>query len=269
MAKEVKEESKTKKIVNLVVMIIEILIIIAGIVLSATVIFGSKTKSDELATGYNLTTVLTDSMDGSLTDEFDVPSFKAKKDLLIIKSITKENLKDLKVGDVITYTGVVGGEMQLISHRIVKIDYDEELGDSSYIFYTLGDKQRTDAEEENIALSQKIYIGDIQGKVIKKLSNVGAPIYWFQEDSTHFLLAVVIPLAVLLAYNVYLFIRMIVDYKIKKTKEEGQLAVEAIKAQSAIDEEEIKRKAIEEYLAQQQQKIDDAPKDVTTYEADK
>ena len=45
MAKE-KVESKAKRIINIVVMTIEILIIIAGIALSITVIFGSKTKSE-------------------------------------------------------------------------------------------------------------------------------------------------------------------------------------------------------------------------------
>ncbi len=267
MSKEKKEESKAKKIINIVVMAIEIIIIIAGIVLSATVIFGSKTKSDELGSGTNLTTVLSDSMDGNITDEFDVPSFKPKADLLIIKSITKEEMKDLKVGDVITYTGNVGGGMQLISHRITKIEEQDIAGTTTLVFYTLGDKQRTDDETTNILLSQKVYTGNVQGVVTKKISGLGSVLFWFQE-STHFLLAVVIPLAVLLAYNIYLFIRLIVVYRIKKAREEGQLAVEAIKAQSALDEEEIKKKAIEEYLASQKaaQDVKDEPKAEQTAE---
>ena len=99
-------------------MIIEILIIIAGIALSVTVIFGSKTKSDELGKGYNLTTVLSDSMDGKITNEYEISSFKPIADLLVIKSITQEEMKDLKVGDVITYTGVVGGtELHLLEKK--------------------------------------------------------------------------------------------------------------------------------------------------------
>ncbi|MBE5763916.1 MAG: hypothetical protein E7338_06850 [Clostridiales bacterium] len=260
MAKEAKVESKTKNIINIVIMTIEILIIIAGIVLSATVIFGSKTKADELGKGYNITTVLSDSMDGNVTTEFEIPSFRPKADLLIVKAISQEEAKELKVGDVITYTGLVGGEMQLISHRITKIEEKDLADDHIFIFYTLGDKQRTGSEEIDIAISEKVYIWNIQGVVIKKISGLGNIVFWFQ-DSTHFLLAVVIPLALLLAYNIYLFIRMIVDYRIKKAKEEGQLAVEAIKAQNALNEEEIRKKAIEEYLAQQkaQNGIQDAP----------
>ncbi len=260
--KEKKEQSKVMKIVNLVIMIIEILIIIAGIVLSATVIFGSKTKTDELGDGYNLTTVLTDSMNGNITDEFEIPSFRPKADLLIIKSLSEDEIKELKVGDVITYIGSVGGEKQLISHRIIKIEEVELSGIKNQIFFTLGDKIRTDDETNNLANSAKIYAGNIEGKVVKKISGVGNIVYWFQ-DSTHFLWSVVIPLAVLLAYNIYLLIRFIVDFRIKKAKEEGQLAVEAIKAQATIDEEEIKRKAIEEYLASQKasQEVKDEPKE--------
>ena len=40
MAKQNKEMSKTMRVINIVVMTIEILIIIAGIIFSATVIFG-------------------------------------------------------------------------------------------------------------------------------------------------------------------------------------------------------------------------------------
>ena len=270
MAKEQKVESKTKKIINLVVMIIEILIIIAGIILSATVIFGSKTKADELGNGYNLTTVLSDSMDGNVTTEFEISSFKPKADLLIIKAISQEEMKELKVGDVITYTGNVGGEIQLISHRITKVEEQEIGGEKLLVFYTLGDKQRTGDEDIDISLSAKVYTGNIQGKVTKKISGLGNIVFWFQ-DSKHFLWAVVIPLALLLAYNIYLFIRLIVDYRIKKAKEEGEMAVEAIKAQSAIDEEEIKRKAIEEYLAAQkaQNSIQDTPKEEGSIEDSK
>ncbi len=257
MAREKKVESKTKKIVNIVVMTIEILIIIAGIALSISVIFGSKTKTDELGNGYNITTVLSDSMNGNITNEYEISSFKPKTDLLIIKSISEDEIKELKVGDVITYLGRVGGELQLISHRIYKIG-TQEVGDQVYpVYYTLGDKQRTGNDEVDFALSTKIQVGNIQGKVVKKVSGVGSIIYWFQEDPNHFLLSVVIPLALLLIYNVYLFIRMVVDFRIKKAKEEGQMAVEAIKAQTSIDEEEIKRKAIEEYLAKQASAIKD------------
>ncbi len=249
--KEVKEESKAKKIVNIVIMTIEIIVIIACIAMSITIIVGSKTETEALGEGYNITAVLTDSMEGTLTDEYEIGSFDAG-DLLIIQKLSDDEIKNLQVGDVATYLGRVGGELQLITHRIIKIERDEE-HDLTFL-YTLGDKQRTGDETNDLALAIKYPSGNMQGKVLKVIPKVGKVVHWFQ-DSDNFLWSVVIPLAVLLAYNIYLFVRMIVEYKIKKTKEEGQLAVEAIKAQSAIDEEEIKRKAIEEFLAQQKAQI--------------
>lgn len=249
--KEKKEQSKTAKIVNIVVMTIEILVIIASIAMSITIIIGSKTKTEELGDGINITAVLSDSMEGNLTTEYDIPSFNIG-DLLIIENLSDEEVKEIKVGDVVTYLGRVNGDMQLITHRVTKIEYSEEFGITYY--YTLGDKLRTGEEDNDIALSVKYPAGNIQGKVTKVVPKVGKVIHWFQNPD-NFLWSVVIPLAALLAYNIYLFIKMIVDYRIKKAKEESQLAVEAVKAQSAIDEEEIKRKAIEEYLAQQKAQV--------------
>ena len=239
--------------------------------MSITIIVGSKTETEALGEGYNITAVLTDSMEGTLTDEYGIGSFNAG-DLLIIKKLSDDEVKELQVGDVATYLGRVNGDLQLITHRIIKIEYVEEY-DVTY-YYTLGDKQRTGDEANDLSMAIKYPAGNIQGQVLKVIPKVGKVIHWFQ-DSDNFLWSVVIPLAALLAYNIYLFVRMIVEYKIKKTREEGQLAVEAIKAQTSIDEEEIKRKAIEEYLAQQkaqiaasdnpvaEDKVEDVPQDTS------
>ncbi len=245
--KEKKEQSRAAKIINIVIITIEIIIILASIAMSITIIIGSKTKTEELGSGFNITAVLTSSMEGNITDEYEIPSFKVG-DLLIIQKLSDDEIKNIQVGDVVTYLGRVGGDLQLITHRVIKIEYSEEY-DVTY-YYTLGDKQKTGNETNDLALAQKYPSGNIQGKVTKVVPNIGKVIHWFQ-DSNNFLWAVVIPLAALLAYNIYVFIKLIVDYRIKKAKEEGQLAVEAVKAQNAIDEEEIKRKAIEEFLAQQ------------------
>ena len=250
-----KVETKTKKIVNLVIMIIEILIILAGIVFSVVMITGQKTSTDALGDGLNITAVLSDSMDSDneLFNSYKIPSFKIG-DLLLIKNIAgnEDALQALEIGDVITYLGVgPTGEYGLISHRIYKIDNQVINGQNTRLIYTLGDKQYTGHKEVDDVTSQLIQTGHIKGIVTTKISKVGSAIIWL-KDSTHFLLAVVIPLALLLIYNLYILIRMVMEYKIKKVKEQNELAVAAIKAESGkVDEEEIKRKAIEEYLASQ------------------
>lgn len=287
MAKKNKEnmqESRTKKIINIVVMSIEVLIIIACITLSIVVIIGSKSTTEELGSGMNLTVVLTGSMDGNLTDNsypeasHPIGSF-AEGDLLFIQALSsEEDFASLKVGDVITYLGNVKGTRQLITHRITRIE-DHEV--SGYVFYTLGDAERieidksyTSEEEKNaeyISKSKKYLSDSIQGVVVGKVSKVGTIVAWFQ-NSNNFLWSVVIPLAVLLAYNVYELIRMIISARIKRIEQKSKEELESLKlsmAQSAaqsIDssiEEEIKRKAIEEYLAkmnaQQAVAVEDKP----------
>ena len=255
MAKEKKVESKTSKIVNLVIMIVEILIIIAGITFSIMMLTGNKSTTDELGSGVNITAVLSDSMDGTL-DSYKIKSFKIG-DLLIVQNIRSdaEAQAQLKVGDVITYTGVgPDGSYGLISHRIIDIQ-TQKISDEDEItyFWTLGDKQYTGNEEIDMYNSKKIIGADIQGVVTGQIPKIGYAIIWFQ-NSTNFLVSVVVPLAILLVYNLYILIKMVVDYKIKKVKEQNALDVAAIKAENAtIDEEEIKRRAIEEYLAKQAQ----------------
>ena len=78
------------------------------------------------------------------------------------------------------------------------------------------------------------------------LKGVGKAVNWLQNP-TNFLLVIVIPLALLFIYNIILVVRMVMEFKMAKVKETAGEAV-------AIDEEEIKRKAIEEYLASQQAK---------------
>ena len=258
MAKQKKEATKASKIINLVIMIFEIIIIIAGITFSIMMITGQKTKTDELGSGTNLTAVLSDSMDGTI-ENYAVKSFKIG-DLLIIKNIKgdDEAQKALEVGDVLTYTGVgPTGEYGLISHRIYKIETVQLTETDTVTYYwTLGDKQYTGNEEIDMYNAKRITGTNIQGVVTKCIPKIGNAIIWFQ-NSTNFLLVVVIPLALLLIYNLYLLIRMVIDYKVKKIKEQNEMAVAAIKAENnTIDEEEIKRKAIEEYLAAQKAKED-------------
>ena len=58
-----------------------------------------------------------------------------------------------------------------------------------------------------------------------------------------------LPLILLLVYNIYLVIRMVVEAKIKKQQRQTELAIEEARNAAVLDEEEIKRRAIEEYLA--------------------
>ena len=63
-------------------------------------------------------------------------------------------------------------------------------------------------------------------------------------------LIILLPLVLLFAYNIFLIVKMVIADKTEKARKE---ALEEAK-KNVIDEEEIKRKAIEEYLASLEKK---------------
>ena len=73
-----------------------------------------------------------------------------------------------------------------------------------------------------------------------------------------------LPLILLLVYNAYLVIRMVVEAKLKKQQEQAQAALAQAQSNAALDEEEIKRRAIEEYLASQNAGAQAAPEQPET-----
>lgn len=77
-----------------------------------------------------------------------------------------------------------------------------------------------------------------------KIEGVGKVMKWLQKP-LHFALCILLPLVLLFIYNIFLVVKMIIADKSEKAK---KAALEELK-KNDIDEEEIKRKAVEEYLA--------------------
>lgn len=92
-------------------------------------------------------------------------------------------------------------------------------------------------------VSPEAVLGTVSAE--KGNSFVGSAIAWLKEPIWHYILIIWVPLILLFGYNVYIVIRIIVEEKQKKAIAEAVKEAEANK----LDEEEIKRKAIEEYLA--------------------
>ena len=239
--KEFKLTPKQKKIVDITVTCVQVAIIILAITVSAIVIANPITSSATVGEGKTkLLPVLTGSMDGA--DEyyaqtgFDVKTRFKAGDMVIAK--TPEINRTLKVGDIVTYVGNVNGYEALITHRIVEtIDTDNDGLIDTYV--VMGD---IGTARENLNPN------DVLAVYKSHLKGVGKAVNWLQNP-TNFLLVIVIPLALLFIYNIILVVRMVMEFKMAKVQETASEAV-------VIDEEEIKRKAIEEYLASQQAKQD-------------
>lgn len=233
-----KPMSKGKKALNIALIVFEIAIVIVAIAFSISILLstGYESSSDFGKSSIRLMPVLTDSMAGDKDD-----SFKAG-DLIVVKSAEKVDLSTLEVGDIITYLDYVGGDLQFVTHRIIAIE-ESEMSNGTVIreYTTMGD-----AEDSETAIPKKLYAGDIKGVYVGKLAGAGNAVFWLQ-DPTHFFLVIMLPLILLLLYNAYLVVRIIIEAKLKKQREQ-LIGATADGAAKPLDEEEIKRLAVEEYI---------------------
>lgn len=214
---------KVKKILNIVVDVILGLFVVFAL-FTTILAYKSKANNGVPALGNTcLLTVQSDSMS---------PTFK-KGDLIFGKKISDEQARALQKDDVISfYFDMDGdGKKEINTHRIIYVDTSTP-GFVKYI--TQGDNneiQDTDPVYSNDVIS--VWKGS-------KMNGVGAFVDFLQEP-TGFLILIVLPMGVFFAYELIYFIRLLV-----KMKNDGKRQI------TAEDEEEIKRKAVEEYLRQMQ-----------------
>ena len=173
------------------------------------------------------------------------PTFE-KGDLIFSNMLTDEEKRDLKEGDVITFHADLdgNGSTELNSHRIVGINYDAEGAVESYV--TKGDNAETNAMADVRPVNWRHVIA--KWSEGDKIANVGSFVTFLQTPKG-FLITIVLPLGIFFLYELYVFIKALLTLKNKKDGEAAKLTAE--------EEEAIKKKAIEEYLKQQQE---NAPK---------
>ncbi len=159
------------------------------------------------------------------------PTYKVG-DMVFMEKLSDETKKELQVGDIITYRAPedINGDGQIgdiNTHRIESVDH------SDGTIVTKGD---------NNLIADKYTIGynDIIGKCTDtgKIGGLGNVIN-FLRSSLGFFLCIVLPLILFFVYELYSVISLIVTERAKK------------QGVSKEAEEEIKRKAIEEYLKSQ------------------
>ena len=160
-----------------------------------------------------------------LTVESDsmTPTF-SKGDLIICREV--DDVNALAEGDVITFWTIIDGKRVKNTHRIVGINQAE----NSRSFVPRGDANP-------INDTMPAYAGDIIGKWTEmKFGGLGKAM-GFLRTKTGFFVCIIIPMAIFFLFELYKFIMTLIEVKRP--------------AAEAIDEEEIKRRAVEEYLAAQ------------------
>lgn len=234
-----------KKILNIVSSVLLTIFLVFSITLTILVL--TSTKSDLRVPsigGYALMTVQTDSMEGE--NGFNVG------DMILIRLVDEKEAGDLHVGDVITFWRNYDGNKFLETHRIVE-NKEEQAMKSEIVDGILvhGGTKNYVTKGDNTPGIDMMKTGDIEykqaGSIVglwegKRIPKLGSAID-FLKSQTGFFCCIVLPLLVFFLYELYQFISTL---SAKKKKE----ALEAV----AESENAIKQKAIEEYLAQQQQK---------------
>lgn len=149
-------------------------------------------------------------------------------DLIISKKV--DDPSTLQVGDVISFWTIIDGQKVKNTHRIVRIEGNEH----AVSFITRGDNNPVDDE-------MPTYAADIIGKWTGGHLSGAGNIMAFLRTRLGFFVCIIIPMALFFLFELYKFIVTVV--RLRKPEPVPQL-----------DEEEIKRRAIEEYLAEQKKK---------------
>ena len=225
--------TKAKKIISITLNVIVWAFLLFALLVTILT-FASKNTSDGVPSvfGKSFVTVQSDSM------KSDKPESFKTGDMLIIKKILPEQAKQLTEGTIIVYRAPIdidgdGYTGDVNTHRIVSVRPD---GDITY-YTTQGDNREMCPNPDGYELRYTDIIGVYEGGKLAGLGGVAD----FLRSSLGFGLVVVLPMALFFLYELYALLKIVMDLKIKK----------ASAGAVAIDEEEIKRRAIEEYLAKQ------------------
>lgn len=227
MAKEGtnKKEGK-KKIGSIIADVLVAFVVVFAAVITIMVITSTKneTKTPNLF-GYAVMNVETDSMESE-------KGFSAG-DLIIVEMLDDEEVDDLKVGDVVSYVMYDQKTSTKIvnTHRIVE---KNEYGGRAF-YRTRGDNA---FEKDLDQASYRNILGKWTGA---KISGLGT-VFKFLRSQLGFFLCILLPIALFFLWQLYKLIVAINDNKKAKALEE-----------LSENEEEIKKKAIEEYLAKQKE----------------
>lgn len=232
-------KTEAKKIVSIVLnVLVSAFLVFATLVTILT--FVSMNAKDGVPSlfGKSFVSVLTPSMDGNKEGSFK------QGDLLVVTKISENEALDLEEGTIVVYRSPEdinkdGETGDINTHRIVS----KHVTEGGIVYYqTQGDANSHPDNYEKYGLPYGIRHTDVVAVYNghSRVKGFGSVVD-FLKSSMGFLLVVVLPMALFFIYEVYNLIKILMENKLKK----------ATATVSAETEEEIKRRAIEEFLAQQ------------------
>ena len=278
-----KQEKKNKSVLQKVLLILECIVVAVCMVISILVILKPGGVNENGSAKTTFLPVQSDSMEPT------IPTGA----LVFTKKAPGAN-EVLDLGTIITFV-VYSNQNYLNTHRIVGYKYaDEKTSEYKIEYYVKADNKEGEPKMENyedfkakhpneevvgyVTRGDKYTIkcGDetlsnfrltkpgssedvtfyddkssveLDGVVAvygSHVNGLGYALTWLMEP-THFFIVIMVPLICLFLYNVYEICRYIIGEKVKKQT-----------ATAALTSEEIARKAVEEYIAQQQKMAENA-----------
>lgn len=189
----------------------------------------AKNKNDQIPNifGKGYLNVLSDSMTGDNKDSFNTG------DMIIVKIANKKNISKLEVGNIVTFydyrlASNKGAGSALDTHRIVYID---KTNNDSYVYYTVGDKIAKQLNFDASKLNADNYLTilnslgsnnyqalgstEIRGIYSGKWSGFGKTI---QAINNHFIAIIIVPVAILLVFEIGVLVLNIMRAREEKLK---------------------------------------------------
>ena len=256
---ETQTPNKTKKIIDNIVNVVLWIFLVFSIIVTMVVFSAQSNDGIPSIFGNSVINIVSDSMK---------PIFKTG-DMIIIEKVKTEDVHTVALeiekawnenkenGPIITYYADIDGDgrdAELETHRVVGVRVDG----GHYYFETMGDNPDMSHGKSKEVRMDKV-VGVYNGT---RIAGVGGVIN-FLSGSLGFFLCVVLPLILFFLYELYNFILIVI-----RTRRENAPAPAAA-AITPEAEEEIRRRAIEEYLASQaQQAQESAPEEEPTVTED-
>lgn len=221
---DARPKSKARKILSTCLVVFEATLMVLILLFTITIMTSSQKDDGSLSKDpvfkLSFMPVLSDSME---------PFFN-KGDLIIVKAV--DDTSTLKVGDVVTFRFYNAGKLAFNTHRIVEI---VEGG-----FRTQGDNV---PEAEKETTFELIAAKDVLATYKGRIPGLGDAVEALKTPVVFFL-AIITPLIILLLYNIFLIIRLLIRYKVQRAVS----APPAAESGNIELTEEMKQRAIEEYL---------------------
>lgn len=228
-----KKKPGWKKVVGTVLTVLVVLVLVAAVL----VVVQTKLSKKPFIFGYATFFVMSNSMEPTIMTH----------DVIIVEEINDPS--ELKKGDIVTFVSEKQSDYKgaVVTHRLVS-----EGVENGY-FTTRGDNGLTNFKDDDPTPYKNVI-----GRYVKT-SRVLTFVYTVFTSKYGFLFLVFIPLMILLVVQIVNFrraCRMDKDGRMPEEKTEEEIREQAIKER----EDEIKRKAVEEYLASKK-RIEKASKD--------